>query len=43
MASNKIEIQPTKTEPVPEETYPDLLPYEMERVEAVMGHMARSG
>jgi len=43
MASNKIEIRPTKTEPVPEETYPDLLPYEMERVEAVMGHMAKSG
>lgn len=27
------------TEEVPEETYPDLLPFEMERVEAVMGTM----
>lgn len=27
------------TEEVPEETYPDLLPFEMERVEAIMGTM----
>jgi len=36
MTSNKIEIQPTKTESAPEETYVDLLPFEMERVEAAM-------
>ena len=28
-----------RIEPVPEETYPDLLPYEMERSEAIMGMM----
>jgi hypothetical protein len=41
MASNKIEIHPTKTEPVPEETYVDLLPFEMERLEASMAIMTR--
>lgn len=43
MASNKIEIHPTKTEPAPEETYVDLLPFEMERVEASMASMANCG
>jgi len=36
MATDKLQIRPLKTEPVPEETYPDLLPYEMERAEAAM-------